>query len=156
MNKRLRIGALLSAAVLLTATPAFAASNGKGNTQGSDTTTATSTHGKSATAKGKTVRLEVTLTGTLADTPTATASPIHVLVKSVPAAARKALAPNLRGSTISIVVASASLIRRHGVALTAFTDLKAGDHLSIRLKATSTGTPAVWTYTASRVNASGK
>lgn len=155
MNTRIRIGALISVAVLLTGTPAIAANNGAGKGQASDTATATS-HGKSATAKGKTVRLEVTLTGTIADTPTATASPIHVLVKTVPAAARKMLATGLRGSTISVVVASPSLIRRNGVVATAFTDLKGGDHVSIKLKATSTGTPAVWTYTASRVRASGK
>ncbi len=156
MNNRLRIGALISVAALLTATPAIAANNnGHGKPSGTPSASA-STHGKSATAKGRTVRLEVTLTGTLADTPTATASPIHVLVKTVPASAKKKLAANLRGSTIAVVVASPSLIRRNGETATAYTVLKAGDHLSIRLRATSTGTTPVWTYTASRVNASGK
>lgn len=141
-------------ALALTVSPAAAA--GSGNGKGKPTAQATATTPAPKSTTGASQRMEINVTGSVAAVATTDLGPVSITLKTIPQGKNK-IGPTLKkGDTITVVITSASTVKRNGVAIApaSLVGLKATDKVTVRIvSVTVSGSGS--TFTAQSIIASG-
>jgi hypothetical protein len=90
----------------------------------------------------------VTITGTVSATPATGAAEVAIAVKTAPAAGKKSLVADIKGTVIIVTLAPGVAVKRNGVTVP-LSDLRANDQVAITIRS-RIGTSAPYKYVASK------